>query len=226
MIETFSAYWQFLKKPQLLKLATDKTKVWKDMFWLLVLHFAFAILINLIHYLLLKFKLIVSYESFDLFQFGFILAMVLGAVAVPLAEEVLFRWQLRKPKVSLWFILLSLGCLISSFTGNKYVGLAIFTCLFVIGLMIHSRVEKWSRMKTILVFRKYYVFLFYYTAIIFGYIHISNMKRLTLADPSFIIYISSQILGGLGLGYIRVKYGLVYSILMHAAFNGVLILLY
>ncbi|WP_317172487.1 type II CAAX prenyl endopeptidase Rce1 family protein [Pedobacter foliorum] len=68
-------------------------------------------------------------------------------------------------------------------------------------------------------FRTYYVFLFYYTAILFGYIHIANTKELTMADPSFVLYIGSQIFGGLSMGYLRVKYGLKYGILLHAAFN-------
>jgi hypothetical protein len=77
--------------------------------------------------------------------------------------------------------------------------------------------------KAVKLFRGYYVFLFYYTAVIFGYVHISNIKGLTIADLSFVLYISSQLFGGLTMGYIRLKYGLGYSMLFHGCFNAIAI---
>lgn len=221
MVETFSAYWKFLKKPQLLKLVSDKAMLWKDIFWLLALDFAFAGVVFLIYYLLLKFDLIVKYEEYDIFKRGFATAMILGAVVAPLAEEFLFRWQLRRPKVSVWFVLISMGFLMSSFTTNEYARFFIFIFLLVAGLVIFLTIGKLNRLKAIRVFRGYYIFLFYYTAVIFGYVHIFNMKGLTINDPSFLIYISSQLFSGLSMGYIRVKYGLGYSILLHCCFNAI-----
>jgi hypothetical protein len=68
-------------------------------------------------------------------------------------------------------------------------------------------------------------YLFYYSAIIFGLIHLTNIKGLTLSDPAFIIFVISQAFAGLSLGYLRVKYGLVYAIVLHGFLNFIMITL-
>jgi hypothetical protein len=95
MLQTLSAFWQFLKKPHLLKLVNDRGMLRKGLFWLLILDFAFAGMVGLVYWLLLKFKLIIKYEEFDFFQYGFGVAMILGAIVAPVLEEFVFRWQLR-----------------------------------------------------------------------------------------------------------------------------------
>ncbi|WP_420712341.1 type II CAAX prenyl endopeptidase Rce1 family protein [Pedobacter sp. SL55] len=82
-----------------------------------------------------------------------------------------------------------------------------------------SFLRKKGKFYSIRAWKKNYPFLFYYTAIVFGLIHLSNYKDLTVSDPSFVLYIASQTFGGLSLGYLRIKYGLTYSILFHAFFN-------
>jgi hypothetical protein len=193
--------------------------LWRDLLWLLVLDIAFATLIGIIYYSLLHFKLIREYEEFDLFKYGFPLAMFFGVVFAPFSEELLFRWQLRKPKWSILFVLISIEIIAWTVVKNDYILFFIGLGLLVIGLVAVMVIDKLERLRKVKVFRTYYVFLFYYTAILFGYIHITNAKGLTLADPSFIFYIGSQIFGGLSMGYLRVKYGLKYGILLHAAFN-------
>lgn len=224
MIETLSAYWLFLKRPTLFKLKQDKSKVWKDILWLLVLDYVFAGTIGFLYTILLHFNLITKYEqSFDLFKHGFVWALLLGAIFAPFNEELLFRWQLRKPKLSIWFVSISAALIMMSFTKSDYAKFFIFIGFLVIAIIVISFSEKLSRLTAIYAFRIYYIFLFYYTALVFGYIHISNIKGLTLADPSFLLYTGSQVFAGLTLGYIRVKYGLRYSIVMHACFNGIMI---
>ena len=223
MIETLSDYRRFLKKPQLLRLSNNRKTLLNDVFWLILLDFVFIGLLMLIYTSLKKSKVIVNYEEYDIFEHGFAWAMVLGIILAPLFEELIFRWQLRKPKLSVWFVVISAGSLVCSSTSDDY--LRFFAIIFFIGLGLSAFVvfEKSNRLNAIRRFRQYYVFLFYYTAIIFGYVHLSNFKGLTLSDPSFIIYISSQIFGGLSMGYIRVKYGLLYSMLMHGCINAILI---
>ena len=219
MLESLSAYLQYLKSPRLLVLSKDKKMLWKDLLWLLVLDIAFATLIGVIYYTLLHFKLIREYEEFDIFKYGFLLAMFFGVVFAPISEELLFRWQLRKPKWSILFVLISLEVVAWTFTKNDYALFFTAIGLLLIGLTTVLVMSKLNRLKKVKVFRTYYVFLFYYTAILFGYVHITNAKGLTLADPTFIFYIGSQIFGGLTMGYLRVKYGLKYGILLHATFN-------
>ena len=67
--------------------------------------------------------------------------------------------------------------------------------------------------------QKGFGFVFYYTGALFGYIHIANINGLTVVDPYFILFIAPQIMFGIALGYLRIKYGLAYSILFHACYN-------
>lgn len=96
MLQTRSAFWQFLKKPHLLKLDNDRRMLWKDLSWLLILDFVFAGMVGLVYWLLLKFKLIIKYEEFDFFQYGFAIAMVLGAIVAPVLEEFVFSGSLGR----------------------------------------------------------------------------------------------------------------------------------
>ncbi|MES2829429.1 MAG: CPBP family glutamic-type intramembrane protease [Bacteroidota bacterium] len=223
MIETLSAYWKFLKRPHLVTRKQDKSHLWRDIAWLLLLDFVVAIIVLSIYAVLLHSKLIAKHQTFDLFAHGFWWAFIMGAFLAPAIEELIFRWQLKKPKASLWFVLLSIGVIGVTATKNDYARFFIFVALIVISFLLVSYTEKLQRRKTIPLFRTYYIFLFYYTAIVFGYSHIGNVKGLTLADPAFIFFTGSQVFGGLTLGYIRVRYGLRYSILSHTMFNGFMI---
>lgn len=66
---------------------------------------------------------------------------------------------------------------------------------------------------------------FYVFAIIFGLVHLSNFtitKNVLLLAP---ILVLPQILLGGYLGFIRVRFGLAWSIALHASYNGILVLL-
>ncbi len=67
--------------------------------------------------------------------------------------------------------------------------------------------------------------LFYVLTILFGFIHITNFEISTnviLLSPLLVL---PQILLGVYLGFIRVRFGLLWSIGLHAAYNGILITL-
>lgn len=73
-------------------------------------------------------------------------------------------------------------------------------------------------------FKRWFPFVFYVFAIGFGIIHITNFeitKNVLLLTP---ILVAPQILIGLFLGVIRLQYGLIYAMLFHAIYNGVLII--
>lgn len=70
---------------------------------------------------------------------------------------------------------------------------------------------------------KYFGFFFYLLAILFGYIHITNFEisqNILLVSP---ILVLPQILLGGYLGFIRVRFGLIWSIALHASYNGILV---
>ncbi|MGB0880452.1 MAG: CPBP family intramembrane glutamic endopeptidase [Polaribacter sp.] len=73
--------------------------------------------------------------------------------------------------------------------------------------------------------RKSFKIAFYTLTILFGLVHISNFtitKNVLLLTP---ILVLPQILLGGYLGFIRVRFGLGWSIALHACYNGILMLI-
>ncbi len=62
-------------------------------------------------------------------------------------------------------------------------------------------------------------------AIIFGFIHITNFKLHTNVLLLAPILVLPQILLGGYFGFIRVRFGLIWSYALHACYNGILMLI-
>lgn len=69
---------------------------------------------------------------------------------------------------------------------------------------------------------KQFKIAFYVFALLFGYVHLSNFNITTNILIFSPILVLPQILLGGYLGFIRVRFGLIWSILLHAAYNGIL----
>lgn len=69
---------------------------------------------------------------------------------------------------------------------------------------------------------KYFKSIFYGIAILFGLIHITNFditQNVLLVSP---LLVAPQICLGAYFGFIRVRFGLVWSMAIHACYNGIL----
>ncbi|MFY0629527.1 MAG: CPBP family intramembrane metalloprotease [Flavobacteriaceae bacterium] len=67
---------------------------------------------------------------------------------------------------------------------------------------------------------------FYTISIIFGYVHIFNFEintNVLLLSP---FLIAPQLIVGMIFGFIRIRLGLIWSILLHATYNGILVSLF
>lgn len=74
-------------------------------------------------------------------------------------------------------------------------------------------------------FRKksYFNYIFYTLTLIFGFIHISNFE-LTKTTLFFSpLLVAPQISAGFFLGFIRIRFGLIWAIVLHALYNLILI---
>lgn len=72
---------------------------------------------------------------------------------------------------------------------------------------------------------KNFKFFFYLFAVLFGLVHLFNFKdnfTITTLLVTPILIAPQTVLGGY-LGFIRVKFGLLWSILLHAVYNGLFI---
>ncbi|MFD0799486.1 CPBP family intramembrane glutamic endopeptidase [Maribacter chungangensis] len=68
----------------------------------------------------------------------------------------------------------------------------------------------------------HFKYAYYVSILLFGVIHISNYSTIEGQYWAIPILVSPQLSAGVFLGYIRIKLGLFWSILLHAAHNLVL----
>ena len=100
--------------------------------------------------------------------------------------------------------------------------------LFLLAVIFAPITEELIFRAPLTLFKKPNIFriAFYSIALLFGYIHLWNYEislNIILFSP---VLIAPQIIIGLYLGFIRIRFGLAWSIALHASYNGVLLLLY
>lgn len=145
---------------------------------------------------------------------GTYLAIVIIA---PIMEEIIFRYGLRYSKTILacltWLpIYWLLKYTVSESNFMMAMGLSFLSIPVMRFAMkpFDAQLEKlWIRG---------FPFLFHVFAITFGLIHLSNYSHISnyfLAIP----LVSSQIVSGYVFGFIRMKFGLIYSMGLHSAWN-------
>ena len=202
IVMTFHALWRFIKKP--VELSEDKASLQ------LKIGTCGALFLIQIPPLLVLMALVGGLEQLGLWDEDMhslqkifqemepVLIFLFAVIMAPLLEEVMFRLILR-------------------FRSNFLILWSIH-----IGVALHLG-QKRSLLKTARkVWDKFYGWIFYLMALAFGLMHIMNF------EPSLNIYllapilVAPQILIGINLGYLRVRFGLIWSILFHAFYNGVL----
>jgi len=100
--------------------------------------------------------------------------------------------------------------------------------LFVLAAIIAPAIEELLFRAPLTLFKKAKTFkiAFYLITFLFGYIHLINYDitlNILLFSP---ILIAPQLFIGWYLGFIRVRFGLIWSIALHAAYNGILVSLF
>ena len=203
LVETYNDFISFLKNPveqkDPIQTVNQKTK---RFFALLLLDITVAFIVIGIFYAINIFvpidKVMEQYME-DFYNLPIWLIFLSAVVIAPLWEELVFRLPLR----------------------YKYNYLARFI-IFISG--ITGRQNK-IKVKYFLrnFSRKHFRFIFYFFAILFGLIHITNYEfslKILLLLP---ILTFSQFFGGLCMGYLRVKYNLILAIIFHAVYNAIIV---
>ncbi|MBT8189223.1 MAG: CPBP family intramembrane metalloprotease [Bacteroidia bacterium] len=148
------------------------------------------------------------------------LVMMLTAVLIaPFFEEIVFRYPLKNASLSLLFILISLSCLFYDFLNlslNLYYTVPIwFLCL----LLCTSITDYFFRDKLQSTFQRYFPWVFYYSVVIFAFLHVYNFELSSeqwFLGPLLVI---PQFILALLLGYVRIRNNIWSSIYLHALNN-------
>ncbi|MFS4468416.1 CPBP family intramembrane glutamic endopeptidase [Maribacter sp. 2210JD10-5] len=72
--------------------------------------------------------------------------------------------------------------------------------------------------------KSYFRIVFYVLTVLFGFLHISNFELSTIVILLSPILVLPQLAIGVILGFIRVRFGLLWSMALHACYNGILII--
>jgi membrane protease YdiL (CAAX protease family) len=127
------------------------------------------------------------------------LLLLFTVVIGPFIEELIFRSYLRYKKNYLFNFIISLV----SLTG--------------------FRNEQKTEIFLNSFWKNRYKFIFYFSAVLFGVVHIANFKfsyLILLLSP---ILVAPQIVLGLFIGFLRVRYGFILGFLLHVIHNALFI---
>jgi len=132
--------------------------------------------------------------------FLFFLLEIIDPLGFPLLTTVSDRYFQDTP-----FLFFSLSIIITLIFG------------FLLGFLIKTFINK---KRIILLYEKYFPLIFYFAVLTFGFAHITNYTNLKQFWYIIPVLVTPQLSIGLFLGYVRVKYGLFWSIILHAIHNS------
>lgn len=143
------------------------------------------------------------------------------SLLLPVIEELIFRLPLKISRINLVVSLTIIVFLIVNKI-NTYASVLISILLFGFMLLMLKRESKFMNMADIF-YSKYFYQIFYFQALLFGFLHLMNYNldiRLFYLFPIFVI---NYILTGCYLGYVRVRYnyGIYLCIATHIAINSI-----
>lgn len=163
---------------------------------------------------------------------GVVHLLVGSLVSAPLFEELAYRWGLRfspvRTAVSLGLIVfywLPYGGTYSTASLVRVISEPGFYLMLGMGLVVgltafflfhmdyfEQKIERgWGQN---------FGWIFYSSSLLFGLMHIFNVREITPMVVSLAFFITfQQILFGLFNGYVRIKYGFAQAVVQHALFN-------
>lgn len=223
----FYELFYFLKRPSIFsEIRRTGLRMWQDLGALFVATYIIKsiYLFTVSKYIRTTFdigKSIIVQDNQSVFVF-----FLLAIIAYPVLEEFLFRYWLSGKKVVtlliliFTFLILSNWILTQIYYPSAFVrSIAIvINSLSIISILLVNYFRLRASARLDQVFIKYFPLFYYFSVAAFGFVHILNFD-LGAAGIWSVFLIVPFILSGVTLGYVRVRYGIVYSIAMHIAFN-------
>lgn len=148
--------------------------------------------------------------------------IIWGLFLVPVYEEILFRSLLKFTKWNILMFIITVSALICYTVLSLKTEFALVLSIMLLCLFFFLRIV--SRSKIEFYISSNFKYFFYASALIFGLIHASNFNGniYTIIAFSFILG-GPQIIAGLLLGFVRMNFGLSYSIIFHLIINSTLL---
>lgn len=156
-------------------------------------------------------------------EFTFIMKFLIVVLLAPTYEEIFFRSLLKFNRLNvILFIVNLVGFILWTIIKEASVYF-IFSSAFLLMIIILITLYPIETISKYVV--KNIKLFFYLTSILFGVFHAINFTGNPWIILSFSFILGGpQIVAGLILGYIRLRFGLVYSILFHMLINSSILL--
>ena len=217
--EAFQEFINYIKKPNPFIKYDKPTIFYNQLFPLVIIALMFAFSSVIFTSSLEQFHIIPKMPEFDLFkskeQKGLVFLMVL--IGAPIIEELIFRFQLKNFSFSFVCYFVAISYFLNWFLETRTLVITMIILAAVLTLICfyisYDRFNKLNFIKLI------FPFHFYLTAIFFGLVHISNYSNPLEYGFPIILLVLPQLFVGLILGYVRMRFGLSKSMMMHAAYN-------
>ncbi len=157
------------------------------------------------------------------FVFNSFETVVFGVILAPVYEEIIFRSWLKftKPNIILFILVVSILIVYTALISKT--GILIVLCILLVSILSVLKFASTTRIEFFI--SSNFKYFFYASALTFGLGHASNYTGNIYAILAFSFILGGpQIIAGLFLGFIRMNYGLFYSILFHIIINSTLLL--
>lgn len=224
-------FFHYLKSPRLLKTIRQQSigDVFQLHIFICFLFFANVLIFGII-------GLVVDLEGFpsrldsdNLFSDPLTLTL-LAVIAAPVLEELFFRLPLKfsllaiavYPVYSLLILFLIVSSMIMGINDIDLwkIGVPLSIVSILLVLILSPRLKRIVSWK----YNRKFSLIFYWQAILFGLIHMFNYELDQIAMLYVLpLLVVPQFFIGLGLGFLRTKYGILMAMYTHAVYNGILV---
>ncbi|HNW57407.1 MAG TPA: CPBP family glutamic-type intramembrane protease [Bacteroidales bacterium] len=202
----------FFINPKYLKTVTID---WRRLLLIAIVYIIISSPLNFINHLLIR---TLSLNEKEINE-NFFRTFIMLAVFAPVFEEITFRLLLKPKKRNLIvFATSALTVSILFFLGNQLLLMSVLLFAGTISSMVIFNKKILHAFQKF--FLKKFVYFFYFSCIIFGFVHIFNYEpvgiMMFVLSP---LIVAPAVLAGIFFGYVRMKFGIMYSILFHACIN-------
>lgn len=202
----------------------------KWLLFLLILEIPFAFVAGKMQQFLFRAGLISSKGHFTenlMQEYSPFIVAALVIVLLPFLEEIIFRLPLRFKKIN-FLPLIIYSNLVLGYAMYVYLKMPLFLAFpipptifvwLIIVLYKRETCEKWK-----LLFSGNFRIVFYSLTILFALMHLTNFQYsngLLLFAP---IVVLPQLIGGLFMGFLRIKQGFIWGFFLHALHNTIFML--
>ena len=185
----------------------------------------FLVCVFIVYSLNILLQLLVPAPENGVEEMSFPKLLLYALLLAPLFEESVFRLSLVYSKINLSVSLsLALTAIITNLMDIRLLtiwGVIIFAVLFIGFIAFFSKTESISQRLNNF-WNGHFTLIFYGFALIFGLFHSINYEFHSFsAYVLAVVFSIPQFIGALFMGFVRIRLGFVWAVLMHILLNGI-----